>query len=138
MLRNSMAVLYTSTDREGAKAELSFHLGMLAPLPTKPMVLHALQIETVKTICIGRKDFSALGIDETKFNDIGYDRTPLVGDAAAFLGCDGLIAPSARWNCDNLVVFCDNHDINLPVNVLSSDEFDWQVWARQQGLISEE
>jgi len=103
MLRESTAVLYTSTVRDGAMAELSFHLGMLTPLPAKQMVLHGLQIETKKTIRIGRKDFLALGIDDNKFAEIAYDRAQLIGDAAAFLGYDGILVPSARWTCENLV-----------------------------------
>ena len=55
MLRNSMAVLYTSTLADGALAELSFHFGMLIPLPSKPMELHTLEVETKKTIRITRQ-----------------------------------------------------------------------------------
>ena len=138
MLRDSMAVLYTSIEREGALAELSFYLGMLTPLPSKPMVIHTLEVETKKTIRITRKDFAPLGIDENKFGDIYYDQTQLVGDAAGFLGCDGLIVPSARWNCDNLVIFSDNHAIDLPMNVVSSETVDWQPWARTHGFIEPE
>ena len=138
MLRDSMAVLYTSIEREGALAELSFYLGMLTPLPSKPMVMHTLEVETKKTIRITRKYFAPLGIDENKFGDIYYDQTQLVGDAAGFLGCDGLIVPSARWNCDNLVIFSDNHAIDLPMNVVSSETADWQPWARTHGFIEPE
>ena len=136
MLRESTAVLYTSTVRDGAMAELSFHLGMLTPLPAKQMVLHGLQIETKKTIRIGRKDFLALGIDDNKFAEIAYDRAQLIGDAAAFLGYDGILVPSARWTCENLVVICDNHDISLPIDLVSSEDVDWQAWARAHGFIT--
>jgi RES domain len=98
MLRDSMAVLYTSIEREGALAELSFYLGMLTPLPSKPMVIHTLEVETKKAIRITRKDFAPLGIDENKFGDIFYDQTQLVGDAAGFLGCD-----SSKAACPGLV-----------------------------------
>ena len=39
----------------------------------------------------------------------------IAGILLAFLGCDGLIAPSARWECDHLMIFADtngDHQIN--------------------------
>ena len=42
------------------------------------------------------------------FGDLSYGRTQEIGDAAAFLGFDGIIAPSARWPCQNLVIFSDS------------------------------
>jgi RES domain-containing protein len=136
MPSDSMAVLYTSLAKEGAMAELSFHLSLQTPLPSKPMTFHELRIETKKTVRITRKDFAKLGIDETQFGDIGYQRTSQVGDVAGFIGYDGILVPSARWDCENLIVLCDNHDINLKIDLLSSVTFDWQEWARRHGFIS--
>jgi hypothetical protein len=31
-----------------------------------------------------------------------------IGAAVEFLGCDGLIAPCARWDCENLMLFPDS------------------------------
>jgi hypothetical protein len=138
MVRGGTAVLYTSLEREGALAELSFFWGTMTPLPSKPMVVHAIKVETRKTIRLTRKDFIPLGINEDKFQDTSYARTQMIGDAAGFLGCDGLIAPCARWNCDNLVIFSDNHAMDLPMNVESSEVVDWQLWAKKYGFITSE
>lgn len=89
MLRNSMAVLYTSIEREGALAELSFYLGMLTPLPSKPMVIHTLEVETKKTIRITHKDFAPLGIDESKFGDIFMTKHNLSVTRPDFLAATG-------------------------------------------------
>ena len=51
----------------------------------------------------------------------------------AFLECDGLIVPSARWQCENLVIFTDNQlraGRRRLLDVVSSAEFDWRPGAR--------
>ncbi|HKH35243.1 MAG TPA: RES domain-containing protein [Beijerinckiaceae bacterium] len=54
----------------------------------------------------GLPTLSKLGVD-ARYADRDYRRTQEVADAAFFLGFDGLIAPSARWACLNLVLFTD-------------------------------
>lgn len=41
---------------------------------------------------------------------INLGQTQQIGTAVQFLGFDGLIVPSARWECKNLVLFTNNHD----------------------------
>lgn len=138
MLPGNTAVLYTSLEREGALGELSFHLGMLTPLPSKPMQIHTIEVALNRVIAVGRKDFPFLGIDEKRFGEISYGRTQMVGDAAGFLGCDGIIVPSARWPCENLVIFSDNHAMDLALNVVTSETIEWQTWARAHVFIDTE
>ena len=60
-----------------------------------------------------------------------------IGTAIAFLECDGLIVPSARWPCENLVIFTDNQLLagrRALLELVGSEEFDWQSWARQNIL----
>ncbi|HUB48953.1 MAG TPA: RES family NAD+ phosphorylase [Acetobacteraceae bacterium] len=99
------AVLYTSVEREGALAEIAFHWSQLTPVPTKPVSLHRLEIQTHKTLRLLRGELGQLDVDLDRFGDMFYGRTQEIGAAVAFLGHDGLIAPSARWSCDNLMVF---------------------------------
>ena len=40
-----------------------------------------------------------------RYESVNYHRTQEIGAAVAFLGCDGLMVPSARWDCENLVLF---------------------------------
>jgi hypothetical protein len=56
-------VLYTSLEREGALAELSYHWSQLTPLPSKPAMLHRLAVDTGKTLRLVRASLSHLGID---------------------------------------------------------------------------
>jgi hypothetical protein len=43
--------------------------------------------------------------------------------------------PSARWKCDNLVLFTDNHRLSSDLSVVESTAFAWQDWARANGFI---
>jgi hypothetical protein len=122
-------------DRNGAMAEMSFHLSMLTPLPTKPIAMHRLQVSVYKAISIERTDFPLLGIDPNKFASLDYDRCQTVGDAAGFLGFDALLVPSARWHCKNLVLLQDSLDLSSFPELLETEEVDWQVWARRNGVI---
>lgn len=53
-----------------------------------------------------------------------------------FLGCDGLIAPSARWACDNLILFPDRMGVDATLEVAASEAVDWVTWATANGLIT--
>jgi hypothetical protein len=74
-----------------------------------------------------------LGVDTSTYRERRYDRTQSIADAAFFLGFDGMEAPSARWDCQNLVLFTDRlapSDIRL-----RSDHFaqiDWDTWRRER------
>lgn len=47
-----------------------------------------------------------------------------IGAALSFLGIDGLIVPSARCSCENLILF-DNLDNQIEINAVDSEEIDW-------------
>ena len=46
-----------------------------------------------------------LGVDPARYREILYEPTQAIGDAAYFLGFDSIIAPNARWSCNNLILF---------------------------------
>jgi hypothetical protein len=71
----------------------------------------SLDISLVDAVQLQRDDLIALGVALARYGQRDYSRTQQIGAALAFLGVDGLIAPSARWNCENLVVFQDNHNM---------------------------
>ena len=136
--RGGVAVLYTSLEREGALAEISFHWGQLTPLPSKPAVLNRLGISTQRTLRLVVTNLEALGVQADEYTTVNHPKTKEIGDAVAFLECDGLLVPSARWNCENLVLFPENHALNLSsrLELLDSEECDWLSWGRQNNLIS--
>lgn len=130
-----IAVLYTSLTREGALAEIGFHWSRLTPLPTKPAMLHRLRVATKSALRLIRARLPVFGVEPARFGELKYVRTQEIGEAVAFLGHDGLIVPSARWDCDNLVLFNDNHAIESELEVVTSEEIDWLAWSQSHGII---
>jgi hypothetical protein len=132
----SVALLYTSLTREGALAEIGFHWSRLSPLPTKPAMSHRLRVTAKSTLRLIRVQLPTFGVDPARFGDLGYTRTQEIGAAVAFLGRDGLIVPSARWDCDNLVLFNDNQTMESELEVVASEEVDWLSWSRDNGILN--
>lgn len=130
------AVLYTSTEPAGALAEIAFHLSLFTPLPSKPVALHRIGLSTGRTLRLVRANLIDLGIDWDRYGETDYRRTQEIGAALAEGGYDGLLAPSARWPCENLMLFVDSQAPGSRLEVLSTEEIDWVAWARANGLLS--
>jgi len=130
-----MPVLYTSLLREGALAEIAYHWSQLTPRPSRPAVLHRLGVSAERRLRFLRADLGELDVDTEQYETVNYHRTQEIGAAVAFLGCDGLMGPSARWDCENLVLFTENHALENRLEVLSSEEIDWQIWAQNAGFL---
>jgi hypothetical protein len=85
-------------------------------------------------------DLSALakfGVPVENYGDLDYTRTQEIGDAAAFLGFDGIIAPSARWLCNNLIIFSDRFSPD-EFTVLGSEPVDWTAWREERRRLRSE
>ena len=135
---DSVATLYTSCVREGALAELAFHYSQLTPFPSKSVMLHHLHLTTKKTLRLLQVDLISLGVVWADYQTLNYEKTQKIGAAVAFLGCDGLIAPSARWACENLMLFPTNHAFESELSVVASEEVDLKEWAREHQFLVEE
>ena len=135
MPRDAAAALYTSLARDGALAEIAFHWGQLNPRPTKPVVMHTLRVLTHRTLKLLRADLSVFGISDSAYTEINPARTQEIGAAIEYLGCDGLIAPSARWQCDNLVLFPERMVQDATIEVVNSESVDWLLWASNHGKL---
>lgn len=110
-------VLYTSLEKDGAIAEMYFHLRRGQPIaPSKPKYrLH--EIDAQMDQALNLLDLNALaeiGIDVGKYGRLSYEerqgeypRTQEIAEVAHFMEFDGLLVPCARWNCGNAVLFCD-------------------------------
>jgi hypothetical protein len=130
-------VLYTSLDREGALAEVVSYLALLTPLPSRPLKISRLGVSTARTLRLVRADLETLGVDMARYGERDYGRTQSIGAALAFLGHDGLIAPSARWACDNLMIFSYNHTMNERLDAIDFEQVEWGPWARMHGFIND-
>lgn len=134
---NACPVLYTSLEREGALAEISFYLGQMALLPSKPVMVHRLRADLRAPLRLLRADLGILGLNLDRYGEREYQHTQEIGAAVSFLGNDGLIVPSARWPCDNLILFPENLSAPANIELISSEAIEWQTWAREHGLLDE-
>jgi RES domain len=133
-------VLYTSLEREGALAEMHFHLLRGQPIfPSKVRYrLHELHvvmdgIMRFETLA----ELGALGLDLSRYGQLSYagrageyPRTQEIAEVAHFLGCDGLIVPNARRACQNFVAFCDRLQSGSIAMVKDHGLVDWSAWAQ--------
>ena len=73
-----------------------------------------------------------LGVDAARYPDRDYRRTQEIADAAFFLGFEGLIAPSARWTCLNLILFTDRVPPDQ-IQVVEAPEapVGWEDWRKR-------
>ena len=127
-------VRYTSFEADGAVSEMYFHLTRQPVFPsTIQFTLNEIEVTTRKTLKFADiRDLEPLGVDRNKYPALLYERSQEIGDAAVFLGFDGVISPSARWDCLNLAIFCDGLS---PENLVlrNSTEIDWGAWRRTHG-----
>jgi RES domain-containing protein len=110
-------VLYTSEQRQGAINEMKFHLARGQPvIPSQiKFQLYELQIGLQRALkLLDLAALQALGMDTSRFGQLSYEekdaeypRSQDIGEVAHFLDYDGLVVPSARHECLNVVVFCE-------------------------------
>ena len=110
-------VLYTSEVREGAIEEMRYHLLRGQPVIPSQVIYHLCEIELAMKRSLRLLDLDALGnigLDTSRFGQLSYQerameypRSQDIGEVAQFLDFDGLVVPSARHDCRNVVAFCE-------------------------------
>jgi hypothetical protein len=133
MLPDHCPTLYTCLLREGALAEISFRQSVLDPVPSKPISVHRLHVELKRVVHIATNDLEHLGVSMIDYSALNYRKTQEIGEAACFLDFEGAIVPSARWPCENLIVFTDR--AGVPVSTIDSEQVDWRKWAIENGML---
>lgn len=126
-------VLYASFERDGAVEEMHFHLSRQPVFPSAvSFTVNEIAVRTSNTLKFAElQQLAPLGVDAEGYSLLRYERTQAIGDAAAFLGFDGLIAPSARRPCLNLVVFTDRVDPE-DLRLKGAELVDFAAWRRRQ------
>ena len=124
-------VLYTSMERDGALAEIFALLSLQPVFPSVPQwLIYQIDVAASQTLRLADlPTLAKLGVDVARYTGRHYSRTQEIADAACFLGFDGLLAPSARWNCLNAMLFADR----IPPDQLSlassaGEVVDWADW----------
>ena len=98
-------------------------------------IFDGLRVVAHRTLRLIRADLRALGVSESDYKGVNLARTQEIGTAAEFLNCDGLIAPSARWGCDNLMLFPERMGNDATLGLVNSESVDWIVWGKDNGLL---
>ena len=132
--RGHFDVLYTAFDPDGALAEMYFHLSRQPVFPsTLELTLNEIEVTTRQTLRFADlRELEPLGVESARYPNLLCERTREIGDAAAFLGVDGIIAPSARWDGLNLVLFCDHLNTG-DLQLANSSDVDWHEWRERHG-----
>jgi hypothetical protein len=119
--------------REGALAEVGFRLSLEPVWPTKlEHQIHEISVHVQKAIHIADvEDLAPLGVDIGRYESFDYLATQAIAAAAHFLEFDGLLVPSARAPCSNLVLFLDRISGGAHLDVVQSTDVDWAAWRDQ-------
>jgi hypothetical protein len=134
-------VLYTSLERDGAIAEIYYHLLRGQPVfPSKVrFTLHELKVSLGEAIRFERvSELSSFGLDEARYGQLSYNertkeypRSQEIAEVAFFLDSDGLIVPNARHACLNLVAFGDRLKPGAIERVKDHGLINWSDWAKR-------
>jgi RES domain len=128
-----LEVLYTSEQRDGALTEVGFRLSLE---PVWPSLIqhhvHILAVKAERTLrLVDMRELANLGVDISRYETFEYDATQAIAAAAHFLEFDGLLVPSARFECSNLVLFTDRVSRTGHLHLVSSEDVDWQEWRKK-------
>lgn len=134
-------VLYTSLERDGAIAEMYYHLLRGQPVfPSKVrFTLHELEVSLSDAIRFEQlSELADLGLDEARYGQLSYNeriaeypRSQEIAEVAYFLDSDGLIVPNARHVCLNLVAFGDRLRPGSIELVKDHGLINWSDWAKK-------
>lgn len=126
--------LYTSLERDGALAEIHALLSMQPVFPSKVQFLvHQVTVRAQQTLRLADlATLDRLGVDVNRYRERDYSKTQPIADAAYFLGFEGLIAPSARWERLNAVLFTDRiPPSEIEIEESEPEPVDWDEWRKR-------
>ncbi len=133
-----LSVLYATKEPDGAIAEIYFHLSRgQSVFPSKMRHnLFELKVTTDRTLILAHMaDLVALGVEPSKYPALLYPRTQEIAAAAAFMGFDGITSPSARFDCENIVLFLDSFNLEN-IEIVSETSIDWADWRAKNRSLS--
>jgi hypothetical protein len=129
-----LEVLYTSEQRDGALAEVGFRLSLEPVWPSLIQhQIHVLAVRAERTLrLVEMRELANLGVDISRYESFEYGATQAIAAAAHFLEFDGMLVPSARFACSNLVLFTDRVSHTGHLQLVSSEDVDWPDWRKKK------
>ncbi len=131
---SDLSVLYSARQADGAIAEIYFHLSRGQSVFPSRMKhrLFELKVITDRTLMLANMaDLVALGVDAAQYPQMLYSRTQEIAAAAAFMGFDGIISPSARYDCDSIVLFLDSFNLEN-IQTVAETPINWAEWRTKK------
>ncbi len=127
-------VLYTSLERDGALAEIGYRLSLEPVWPSRMThEVHRLGVVSERNARFAAvEDLVPLGVDPARWSGFDYAATQAIAAVAHFLEFDGLIVPSARADCANLVVFLSNLGQSAGLTTDGGEPVNWDAWRRSR------
>jgi hypothetical protein len=101
--------------------------------------LYQLTLETTKVLLLpDLSSIAKLGVDVARYGMLSYNerqseypRTQEVAETAHFLGFDAVVAPNARWDCLNAVLFLDRIEPDTCEIARDHGPIEWTEWRRK-------
>ncbi len=134
-------VLYTSAKADGAAAETYFHLSRGQPVIPSKVNYYLFELRATMRRALRLANLAALaslGVDTGRYGALSYFERPqeytrpqAIAETAHFVGFDGLIVPNARWDCLNIVLFCDRIPPEASEVLQNHGEIPWHDWHKQ-------
>jgi len=118
----NLSAIYTSLARETALAEAEYRISLEPFRPRARRTLYRLRVNLHSVLDLrSRTLLGDLGIDQETLSGLDLKRCQQVGGAAAWLGHDGLLVPSARHEGTNLVIYSVNQGPDSEFHVVDSE-----------------
>jgi len=129
--QDSFEVLYTSLEADGALAEIYYHLSRAPVFSSSQTKLHRLEVSLRNVLLLGDDELVRLGIEDPYAPRLESKRSQEIGEAAYLMGFEGIVVPSARWACKNLVLFTDRIKLIENIELIESKDVNWPAWKEK-------
>lgn len=128
---NQFEALYTSLQADGALAEAYHHLSRAPVFSSSSMKINQISVKLDSVLVLNAKLLNQLGITDPLASRIDVGLTQPISEAAYLLDYQGLLVPSARYDCNNLVVFIDRIIPEKQLKVSRTEDVNWPAWRER-------
>lgn len=119
-------VLNTSLDGDGAAAEFEAFWSLFEQRPNRVALNWTLRVKLERVVELNFTQLEQLSVRQADYEGRDYARTQEISDALNYLGCDGLIVPSAHHEDKNLIIYMQNLGPGCFVEEEQPSTFAWQ------------
>lgn len=120
-------MLYTSVSRDGALAEADHLISQYSIPPSVSRNVAYLHVELEKVVDLTVDNrLIRLGVDLTSYT-VDAGRCPEIGAAVNLIEYQGILAPSARYQGNNLMIFTERLNDNCTLKINSTEVLNYKT-----------